>query len=154
MTTTDVLAWWGAVLATIVFAWDIYKWKTAGAKLSLSVQAGMRGFNTPEFGDSDLIVASVANVGDRATTITHMAMLHYPNFLSWLRGKPAATFLIPQPSTVNPTPYMLAPGGTWLGVGLQDSNTEQMAKNGRLYCHIYHSVSSRPVKARVKIAAG
>jgi hypothetical protein len=23
---SDVAAWWGAVLATVVFAWDVYKW--------------------------------------------------------------------------------------------------------------------------------
>ena len=32
------LSWWGAVLATIVFLWDIYKWWTVGPKLRVSVQ--------------------------------------------------------------------------------------------------------------------
>ena len=33
-----VIALWGAILSTIVLAWDIFKWKTAGPKLRVSVK--------------------------------------------------------------------------------------------------------------------
>jgi len=30
---TSIVAWWGAILSTIVFLWDIYKHRTAGPRL-------------------------------------------------------------------------------------------------------------------------
>jgi len=30
MSPTSIVAWWGAILSTIVFLWDIYKHRTAG----------------------------------------------------------------------------------------------------------------------------
>jgi HJR/Mrr/RecB family endonuclease len=69
---TEIVAWWGAVLATIVFLWDIYKWRTAGRKLRVSVQSGMKSINMPQFEGKTLIHVNVSNYGDRPTTITNL----------------------------------------------------------------------------------
>ena len=57
---TEIVAWWGAILATIVFAWDIYKWWTAGPKLRVSVQTGMKSINMPQYDDKTLIHVNVS----------------------------------------------------------------------------------------------
>lgn len=42
MDLTTFLAIWGAVILTIVFGWDIYKWKTSGhPKLNIFVNGNM-----------------------------------------------------------------------------------------------------------------
>jgi hypothetical protein len=45
MNAPDAAAWWGAALATIVFGWDIYKWLTSGAKITLSATGNMQTLN-------------------------------------------------------------------------------------------------------------
>jgi hypothetical protein len=75
MAVTDIVAWWGAILATIVFAWDIIKWRLAGPKLRLSVNSGMQSINISEYEGKTLISATVVNYGDRPTTVTHMAFV-------------------------------------------------------------------------------
>lgn len=38
MSSTDVVAWWGAVVATAVLIWDIVKWLRSGARLRCTVK--------------------------------------------------------------------------------------------------------------------
>ena len=77
--TTDFVAWWGAVVATAVFIWDIYKWKTSGAKISLKTSSNMKAFNIPNKEKDTWIVVTVENNGDRPTTITIVALKRYKN---------------------------------------------------------------------------
>ncbi len=37
----EIVAWWGAIVATVVLVWDIYKWKTSGPKIRFVVCPGM-----------------------------------------------------------------------------------------------------------------
>ena len=37
MGSTEVVAWWGAIVATLVLVWDVAKWLQAGAKLKSRV---------------------------------------------------------------------------------------------------------------------
>ena len=71
--TTDIVAWWGAIIATVVFAWDIYKWKTSGAKIRLLVSSGMSLYGGGVKDENTYITFRVTNVEDRPTTITTIA---------------------------------------------------------------------------------
>ena len=46
---TTILAVWGAVLSTIVFAWDIYKWRTSGPRLRFFASGNMETVNMPAY---------------------------------------------------------------------------------------------------------
>ena len=73
MTVSDWAAWWGAGVATLVAAWEVYKWFTSGAKLLIKVEQEKQNnpFSTRVF---------VTNDGDRPTTLTK---IHG----AWFRGK-------------------------------------------------------------------
>lgn len=151
MDATTFLAWWGASLSTVVFAWDIYKWWTTGPKVHYTVQSGMKSFNIPEYEGKTLLLANVTNTGDRPTTIINLGFLHYANLWAELRNRPDKAFVIPHPSTAQPLPFELKSGNVWSGTCEQDAEVENMAKNGQLYCVLYHSHQSKPIKRRVLI---
>jgi hypothetical protein len=60
---SDVAAWWGAVLATVVFAWDVYKWAKSGPRVVMTVQTHMKMINIPRWS------AEATYVTVRASTV-------------------------------------------------------------------------------------
>jgi hypothetical protein len=144
-----VVAWWGAILSTTIFLWDIYKWRTSGPKLRVSVQAGMQSINMPEFEGKTLILTNVSNYGDRPTTITNLAFLYYKNIWSLIRDRNDKGFIVATPSTVQRIPYELKQGTMWTGISIQDEEIENMARNGYLICALYHSHNEKPIKRRL-----
>lgn len=54
-----IIAWWGAILSSVVFLWDVYKWHTAGPKIRFSVKSNMETFNMPNYDGKTIIVADV-----------------------------------------------------------------------------------------------
>jgi hypothetical protein len=68
---TDYLAIWGAVVATIVAAWNIYKdfLKRYRVKVSAGFQALIAGDGSPH---KEVFAVTVTNLSDRPTTITHI----------------------------------------------------------------------------------
>ena len=149
MSGTDIAAWWGAVIATAVLIWDIYKWRTAGPRLAVDVRSGMKFFNDPNRKDDFFITVRIANTGDRPTTITNMGFAYYSSFLSYLLEKPTKAVTIFRPGT--PLPHILRPGDIWDGAAKQDAELEQWARDGYLFCLIYHSATTKAVQARVKV---
>lgn len=146
---TEIVAWWGAVLATIVFLWDIYKWRTAGPKLRVSVQSGMKSINMPQYEGKTLIYVNVSNYGDRPTTITNLGYLHFANLWTRMRGRPDAAAIVPNPNDVHLLPYELKQGNLWSGIAIQNDQVTKWATEGRLYCVLYHSHREQPIYRRV-----
>jgi hypothetical protein len=68
---TDYLAIWGAVVATIVAVWNIYKdfLKRHRVKVSASFMVMFLGDGSPK---EDVFTVTVTNLSDRPTTITHI----------------------------------------------------------------------------------
>lgn len=146
-----IVAWWGAILSTIVLAWDIYKWRTSGPKLRVAVQTGMQTFNMPEYDGKTLILVYVTNYGDRPTTITNLGLKFYPSAWAKIRNKATKAFVFPRPNTAQPLPFELKQGNLWCGIGEQTPEVLAMAKSGHLICELYHSHVNKPVRRRVVI---
>jgi hypothetical protein len=78
---TDVAAWWGAVLATIVFAWELYKWWHR-VRVQVSAQSNMvehvvgSGVR-PAHPTRYRVVVVAVNVGDQPVTLLHIAVEQY-----------------------------------------------------------------------------
>lgn len=50
MTNAEAIAaWWGAILSTVVFGWEMYKWLRSGARLKVQVAQNMQAA-TPDIG--------------------------------------------------------------------------------------------------------
>lgn len=146
---TEIVAWWGAILSTVVFAWDVIKWRLAGPKLRLSVNSGMESVGIPEYEGHTLISATVVNYGDRPTTLTHMVFAHYKNFWNLLRNRTDKNVFVGNPNLSSQMPYELGPGAMWNGIAFQDKIIETATRHGYLVCQIFHSHRKRPVKKRV-----
>jgi len=154
MKVTDVAAWWGAVIASLVFIWDIYKWKMSGARLHLSASPNMQFFGShQEVNDNKTYVfVEVSNVGNRNTTLTHLFGVYYASSWDWLfHKKPTTQFIVPTPAFAQSLPFLLSSGARWTGALLQNEELENMMKSGRFYCGVYQSGNKRPTKVRVSL---
>jgi hypothetical protein len=151
MTGVEFLAWWGAIVSTLVLAWDIYKWKTTGAKLTITSSVNMESYNIPEYEGKKLVTANISNVGDRATTITTVALVFYKSKFHKILGKSSKVFVLPLPSTVQPLPFVINPGAIWTAIGEQDEEVKEMAAEGILTWQVFHSQNRKPVSVVIKI---
>lgn len=149
-----IVAWWGAILSTIVVLWDIYKWKTSGPKLKVDISANMQYFEqgTGRVDDKTYVIVNIANVGQRLTTITNVGMQYYESRIKRIMKKPKTSFIVTTPNQYLPTPYKLEAGTTWMATIVQTDDVVEMAKKGILDCLIYYSQSNKPFRKRIIIA--
>lgn len=102
-----------------------------------------------------LVIVRIANYGSKRTTLTTLALVLYPSRWAFVRRKAEKQFAVLTlggPGWQN-LPFEIGPGEQWGGMFRQDQEVEAMARSGLLYCHVYHSSSSKPVSARVVIPA-
>ena len=153
MTGTEIAAWWGAVLATLVLAWDIYKYKRTGPIIRVSASKNMQTFGSyPDETTGKLyVVVNASNSGDRSTTITHLVGYHYKSIWARIRRKSDNAFFVPTQGTGRPLPHVLPPGEEWLGMIEQEDRLVDWSQNGYLYCGVHHSSADKPVLQRVII---
>ena len=146
----NIVAWWGAVVATIVLLWDIYKWKASGPRVFIRVSPNMSILGVPKYEGETYVTVRVNNLGSRQTTITNLYCSYYRNwFLRFLR-KPRKSFVVANPGISFPLPYVLQPGTEWNGIILQDE-IEEWAKEGILICELYISDKKRPITNQISI---
>jgi len=151
MSSTVFVAWWGAILSTIVLLWDIYKYRHAGPKLRFTVRTGM--IMMPSEDRRTFVFVEASNHGERGTTITNLGLEHFENRLSWVsfRKRASNCAVVPSPSSAQPLPFVLESGAIWRGMVEQTAQLEQWATNGTLYTVLYHSHSVKPIRRRVTI---
>lgn len=77
MSSTTIVAWWGAILSTIVFLWDTYKYVKAGPRLRFDARPGM--VLMPSADKRIFIQTEVVNHGDRPTTLTNISLYYFEN---------------------------------------------------------------------------
>jgi hypothetical protein len=140
MEASDIAAWWGAGLATIVLGWDIYKWFTSGARLFVKVQPNMQEVGDPR--ETKNILVEVVNRGDKLTTLTHLAFYSYKNrFYRLIRRRNPHVGIVPRPGGPG-LPFELEPGKRWAGLVEQDAVFAEH-KDGLVFAVIVHSGSSK-----------
>jgi len=151
---TILAAWWGALVATLVLLWDIFKWETAGPRLRLTVRANYMTVNIPESEGGTFVMVTVDNIGDSATTITGLGFVYFKNHFNRYREKydgKGMAVVRPSPGDSQPLPYIIQPGGQWLGMADQTEGIKKKSQEGHLICRISHSFSERPVERRLVI---
>ncbi len=152
MSSTTFVAWWGAILSTIVFLWDTYKYRKAGPKLCFDVRTGM--VLVPSADKRTFIQTEVVNYGDRSTTLTNITLFSFEKAWSWsrLRNRPTKAAVLNNPNAAQPFPCELKAGGIWRGLTEQTPELEDWARKGILYFDLYHSHRTKPVRRRVRVA--
>lgn len=153
MDVFQVAAWWGAIVATLVLGWDVYKWRKSRASVRVSASPNMQTLNSLEsrLEDDKNIFVEVVNQGDRLITITHVVVKHYKNIWDRLRNKPSMQGLIPNPVGQQPIPYELEPGKRWTGLIDQRDIEAKSGNGGYFYCGVSHTASKKSVYVRVNL---
>jgi hypothetical protein len=151
MNATEIAAWWGAIIATLVFAWDIFKWNRSGPIINVLASPNMKIFgDIPEHPeDMTYVAVEVTNTGDKKTTITHLVGFHYKSIFQKLRRKNNKSFAVVNPAFNARLPHVLEPGERWLGGIEQNEELEEFSRNGYLHCGVIHSSGKYPVTQRV-----
>lgn len=156
MSSTDLAAWWGAVTATVVLIWDIYKWRTRGPRLKVSVSPNMLVMGDPRREGKTWVSITVTNVGDRPTTIKGVGMKHYRSRWLRLRNKADRAGVFPNPNDSYPLPRVLNPGEEWCGLIPQARDDlgidlAALSRTGHLLISLSQSHSSREIETRLKV---
>jgi len=147
---TDVLAVWGAFIATLVLLWDIYKWKTSGPRIIFKALSNMCIRNVPALPERKTYISLEAvNNGDRPATIRNVGICYYSNCFKKMLRKAKWQALVPF-QVIQALPYVLEPGKTWQGVIDQDQLEQEVYDRGILIVKLYLSHSKRPKKVRVR----
>lgn len=154
MSASDVAAWWGAAIATLVLVWDLYKWGRSGPQLEVSASPNMETYGGAAiYGKGPFVVLEVRNNGDRKTTLTHCVGFVYTNWLSRLFDrKPKHNFIVTNPAP-GKIPHVLEAGERWMGILEQNQELVKWSQEGHLCVGVFHSGAKRAVTCRLVIHA-
>lgn len=122
MNITNIAAWWGAIIATCVLIWDIYKWLHSGPVINVTASPDMQFIGASHNIDKKkkFISVEVTNTGDRSTTITNLIMFYYNSFISKVLNKRSKSFIAVS-AFPQQIPFLIESGGRWLG-GIEQTN--------------------------------
>jgi hypothetical protein len=152
ITVTELVAWWGAVVATLVLVWDVYKWGRSGPVVNVSASPNMQTIGMgPDYEGKTFATVEATNTGNRATTLTHLIGVQYPSLLARVRRKPYHQFFVTDPGMGYKLPHVLSPGERWLGAMEQNDELQKLSTEGYLYVGVHHSSGRRPVSCRLVI---
>lgn len=149
-----IAAWWGAIIASIVFLWDIFKWATQGPQIVVNAKPNMHRVNQIQgkLEEENLIFVEAINRGSLPSTITHLAIYQYESKLKKILNKPKTQGVVLQQDTGIQLPYLLGPGAQWSGMINQDDLTEKWGTEGLIYCGVIHSARKKPVLTKVDLS--
>lgn len=116
ITASDIAAWWGAIVASLVFMWDVLKWRRDKARLEIQVDGNIKVLNEDEADQRHWIKVSVINSGSRATTIQMVGIDTHKNLLDRVIGKAEESFAFPNAGRTHPLPCRIEPGEEWSGL--------------------------------------
>jgi len=169
MTSTEIAAWWGAILATLILFWDVYKWKRQGPKLVMRLSPNIHVFGDPLRENNLWVSITVTNIGDRPTTIKGVGMEFYTSWLQRLINRTKTAAIFTYPNYDKPLPQVLNSGDEWYGLipqkGIasnewdslhrkkrldEEFNIEELSRTGHLM--IWLTRSDHPQALRTRLA--
>lgn len=150
MNASDIAAWWGAIIATCVILWEIYKHRSI-TTAQLRVESKANAFVDGASEQQKFIFVEVSNVGEKPTTIKNLCMSYVPNLAARVFPRRRPCLWISNPGIVHEIPYVLEPGKIWQARAFQGDRIDAMLSKGSLYVEVYHSWSARPARCKVRV---
>lgn len=152
---TDIAAWWGAVVASLVFIWDIYKWKKSGPRIAVHLAPNMLAIGEASREGKKLVLVSITNVGDRPTTLKNIGMEFYTKWQKRFLHKFERCLFYPNLNYAHTLPRLLNPGEEWTGVIPQERldlkiDLKEMADIGYVYICVAPSHQKKIIRKRLK----
>jgi len=152
ITVIDILAVWGAFIATLVLLWDIIKWRASGRpKITLGAHPNMNIYNDsriPE--DKTFISVEAINKGDKPTTITNLGFRCYQNWFYRLLKKSRRQAVVGN-TCFKPLPHVLGIGTNWTGIINQEELENIIHGKEILIIELYLTHTKKPKKVRVRL---
>jgi hypothetical protein len=145
---TNFVAWWGAIVATLVLLWDIYKWRIEGPIVRGRAFAFWLQVGDPSGGEH--LVFRLNNNGSRPTTIESLGVHYYPNG----RSKKDAQSFILKPGPLAAYPDLLAPGHVWSAISLQDEKMSALLRTGNCFAVVGLSHLKKGLEIPIDILGG
>lgn len=159
MSYTEIAAWWGAILSSIVFLWNLYKWKVKAARLLMWLEPNTRAFGDPAGEAKSWISVTVSNIGERPTLLQSLGIRYYAGWLQRLRNQPEISVAFPNPSQNFPLPRLLKPDDHWAGMIPQDTqdtvenhpSLEELSRTGHVMICLAYSNKRKEIRRRLVI---
>lgn len=157
ITSTEMVAWWGAILASSVLLWDVYKWKSQGPKLVMRISSNVQVYGDPLREGKIWVSVTVSNVGDRPTTISSVGIEYYTGWIKRLQNRAEKGYVFPHTNDSVPLPKVLNPGEEWTGLIPQlthkECDVETLSQTGHLMIWLSRSDKQRVLQKRLTIVA-
>lgn len=158
MNSTDIAAWYAAVVATAVFLWDIVKWIRNGPRLRINAISDVfypdgRVIEKRQLdGCEEKTLATychieVLNVGGQPTTLIDIQVVNASNLNEKLVSYSGPAFIVHSGSGA--LPALLGPGEIW-SARIEMTSVETIANFGRAVIQIRASHSKNPIAAAIE----
>jgi hypothetical protein len=152
MTASDAAAWWGAVVATLVFVWELFKWTRSGPRLVVKATPNMIEVAGGVAGEEPRVFVEAVNRGDTATVLTHLVGYVYAGRISQLLRRRAGAFAVVTNGMGPQLPFRLEPGARWTGGIDQADLRSKFGSKGYLRCGVADTVTGRNHLVTVRLA--
>jgi hypothetical protein len=143
MSASDYAAWWGAVIATLVFLWELFKWSRSGPRVVVSATPNMSEVSGGELHKERSIFVEAVNRGDQATVLTHLVGYVYRDWLHHLLRRKAQPFAVVMNGMGPQLPYRLEPGARWTGGIDQQDLLSKFGHSAYLRCGVADSMTGK-----------
>ena len=150
---SDYAAWWGAIIATFAFIWNLINTIRDGARIKITATPNMVYYPPdPVTKGKSYISLTAVNRGNSATTITNFCGYYAKSRWDVMRKK-AQYFVVNTTELSHPIPKLLNPGEEWKG--MLDQGDLEKKKEGAsfIYVGVVHNQSKKPIYKRVKLNA-
>lgn len=159
MEDLDFVKWWGAVLATLAFGWNIYNTLTNAPRLKVKLRpntsypdARVISTKKNEHGESRVLASychiEITNTGKLPATVTNIEATHADSGKGRLSSS-SQRFQSHSPETL---PLFIGPGQLW-SCRLEMDDLYRMMEYGKPEIHITVSYKDKPIVVEPSIKA-
>tara|TARA_R110001583_G_C5540099_1_gene399360 strand:- start:173 stop:673 length:501 start_codon:yes stop_codon:yes gene_type:complete len=159
MEEIDLVKWWGAILATVAFGWNVYNSLSNAPKLKVKLRpntsyldAKVISTEIVENGENRELASychiEITNTGKLPATVTNIEATHSENGNGRLSSS-SCRFISHSKETI---PLFISPGQLW-SCRLEMEDLCRMAERGTPEIHITVSYQDKPLVIRPKITA-
>ena len=149
----SAVAWWGAILSTLVFAWDVYKWMRKGPRVKVIARCNVcypdsRVISEKEVDGgtrrelADYCHIEIVNLGELPTTIMSFEGAHTRKRTEPQAGLSGSVFVAHDGKTL---PQVLRSGEVWSG-RVEMDHLRFLASRGKPYIDVRFAHNAKPVR--------
>ncbi len=156
MSASELAAWYAAIVATAVLAWDVVKYQRSGPQIKGDAKANWESYGISETEGDSLTFVKITNTGDRPTTLVSWGLYWYPAGTSLSDKKTRKSFIVKGGlAGQGKVPQKIEPGEVWTGVMKENEEYEQMLSEGTLmvglgFSHVEEEVLLKVTKSANK----